>query len=51
MTYKITRPDGTEILSSAEDFETLLDEHSIVACIVADCPDADGYTLESLDAE
>ena len=46
--YKIENPDGSEILTGDLTFLELIDQFDITACIVAGCPDAEGYTLHNL---
>jgi hypothetical protein len=46
--YRIEQPDGSEILTDDLTPIELVDQYEITACIMAGCPDANGYTLHNL---
>ena len=46
--YKITGPDGYEVIVTNADLVELTDHYEMVGCIMSLCPDAKGWALTNL---
>lgn len=46
--FKLTDPQGNNTYAEADNIIDLLDEHPMVNCIMAACPDAAGWVLTNL---